>query len=401
MSRRVIDRSPDLSRLRREGYEIQVHPSRQLLVNNVPYVTSAKAIAYGTLMVPIVQLIDDRVGAPGNHQAYFRGDFPCNNHGEPLTVMGQPSPPGQHRLGGDLEAQYYLSYKSSLYNENERYRDYYDLVTSYVGVMWKYAKRVGGDSVTPLTGRAFDFDEAPSVFAYPDTASSRVGITDVTEKLEGHKIAILGLGGTGSYVLDLVAKTPVKEIHLYDGDHFVQHNAFRSPGAASYDDVAVVPPLSKVEYFRRRYSPLRLGIVVHPTFVHEIGDEFAAYDFVFVCIDKATAKRAIVDGLVRLGKPFIDVGMGVTLENRSLGGLLRTTLSSNGHREHRHAIRFVDVEDEYASNIQIADLNALNAALAVIRWKKYLGFYRAPNSEFSSVYTIDFNRIDNADRREN
>ena len=51
------------------------------------------------------------------------------------------------------------------------------------------------------------------------------------------KIIILGLGGTGSYILDLVAKTPVKEIHLYDGDTFYQHNAFRSPGAPSSDEL--------------------------------------------------------------------------------------------------------------------------------------------------------------------
>jgi tRNA A37 threonylcarbamoyladenosine dehydratase len=44
-------------------------------------------------------------------------------------------------------------------------------------------------------------------------------------------------GGTGSYVLDFVAKTPVKEIHLFDGDIFDQHNAFRAPGAPSGEEL--------------------------------------------------------------------------------------------------------------------------------------------------------------------
>ena len=52
----------------------------------------------------------------------------------------------------------------------------------------------------------------------------------------------MGLGGTGSYVLDLVAKTPVWEIHLFDGDAFLQHNAFRSPGAPSLDELEAQPP---------------------------------------------------------------------------------------------------------------------------------------------------------------
>ena len=34
----------------------------------------------------------------------------------------------------------------------------------------------------------------------------------------GWKVAVIGLGGTGSYLLDALAKCPVAEIHLYDDD---------------------------------------------------------------------------------------------------------------------------------------------------------------------------------------
>ena len=44
--------------------------------------------------------------------------------------------------------------------------------------------------------------------------------------------------------------------------------------------------------------------------------------------------------------------------------------------------------NEYDKNIQIADLNALNAALAVIKWKKLLGFYIDQEHELYSTYTI-------------
>jgi hypothetical protein len=72
-----------------------------------------------------------------------------------------------------------------------------------------------------------------SVFRHIDTASARAHIVAITEKLKVSKIAIVGVGGTGSYVLDHVARTPVREIDLFDRDHFLQHNAFRSPGAPS------------------------------------------------------------------------------------------------------------------------------------------------------------------------
>ena len=79
------------------------------------------------------------------------------------------------------------------------------------------------------------------------------------------KIAIVGLGGTGSYVLDLVAKTPVREIHLFDGDRFLQHNAFRSPGAPTVEELQRVPP--KVTHFQTLYCRMRRNIVAHECFI--------------------------------------------------------------------------------------------------------------------------------------
>src|SRR5262249_37842659 len=62
-----------------------------------------------------------------------------------------------------------------------------------------------------------------SALHYIDTASSRAKITALSAKLELQKIAIVGLDGTGSYVLDLIAKTPLLEIHMFNGDAFSQH----------------------------------------------------------------------------------------------------------------------------------------------------------------------------------
>ena len=53
--------------------------------------------------------------------------------------------------------------------------------------------------------------------------------------------------------------------------------------------------------------------------------------------------------------------------------------------------------DEYRQNIQIAELNALNASLAVIKWKKICGFYYDIDKEMHSLYAIDDNSIINDD----
>jgi hypothetical protein len=125
-------------------------------------------------------------------------------------------------------------------------------------------------------------------------------------------------------------------------------------------------------------------------------------DFVFLCLDNGAAKKTIVESLEEFGLPFVDVGMGVSLFNDSLGGILRVTTSTEKMRSHIHTrISFVDgnAGNEYDRNIQIADLNALNAALAVMKWKKLFGFYRDLKGEHHSTFSIDGNLLINEERR--
>jgi tRNA A37 threonylcarbamoyladenosine dehydratase len=91
----------------------------------------------------------------------------------------------------------------------------------------------------------------------------------------------VGLGGTGSYILDLVAKTPVAEIHLYDGDKFLQHNAFRSPGAVSREELEETP--NKADHFAAVYGRMHPGVIAHPVYVDETNAEtLRKADFVFL-----------------------------------------------------------------------------------------------------------------------
>ena len=249
------------------------------------------------------------------------------------------------------------------------------------------------------TARTFAVVEAEgedSVFRYIDTASGRAGIGAVTEKLKVGSVAIVGLGGTGSYVLDLVAKTPVREIHLFDGDRFGQHNAFRSPGAPSIDTLKVAP--LKAAYFRDIYSEMRRNVFSHGYIDGSTVDDLRQMDFVFMAVDQGRTRKLVVDKLEEFDVPFIDVGMGVQEVDSSLLGQLRVTASTNQSRDHAHStLPFSDGdgEDDYSRNIQIADLNALNAALAVIKWKKLMGFYLDLENEHSSYYQIDGNHLVN------
>ncbi|WP_435260581.1 DUF6527 family protein, partial [Streptomyces sp. 1222.5] len=198
-------------------------------------------------------------------------------------------------------------------------------------------------------------DDTP--FVYRDTATSRAGLAAVNRRYRGHRIVIVGLGGTGSYILDQVSKTEVDSILLVDGDTLDNHNAFRAPGAASLETLRNRP--IKAAHFAAVYSNMHRGITTCEDYLDEDNLEvLEGATFVFLASDDAAGKPVIMDWLEARDVPFIDVGLGVDETDGRLGGLLRVTTSLPGRREQaRRRIPIPAPErDDYGRNIQTADL---------------------------------------------
>lgn len=238
------------------------------------------------------------------------------------------------------------------------------------------------------------------IFKYPDTNSSRAKIDFLNRKFKNQKIAIVGLGGTGSYLLDLVSKTPVKEIHIYDNDYFELHNAFRAPSAIEGEKLDASGGIKKVDYYKEIYSRMHNGIKAHDKYVTKSNlSELSGFDMVFINVDSNKVRSLITKSLVRINVPFIDSGLGVNLIDDCLIGSLRVTAGTKFKNDHL-LNRIGDdefEENDYATNIQIADLNCLNAVMAVIKWKKICGFYQDLKTEHNSLFFLNTNKIINDD----
>lgn len=393
MSVKLIDHSPDLKRLRDEGYEVKMEGT-YLVVSGVPYFNSKLEICYGTLVTDLT-IAGNVTSRPNNHVIHFIGEHPCNKDGTIMSALTHIN--AKTSLTSNLIVDRSFSNKPK-----EGYNDYYEKITTYINVISAPVRSIDYN-ISAQTYKLVESNDLSSVFNYPDTNTSRAEIGTLSEKLENQRVAIIGLGGTGSYILDLIAKTPVAEIHLFDADKFQTHNAFRAPGAPDMQTLIDMP--YKVEYLSNIYSKMHKKIITHATYVTKSNlDEFENINFVFICIDKGSIKKDIIIYLNENNKNFIDVGMGVDLtDNNSLIGLIRVTSSSNnGSIDHilkKHRISFSDggEEDVYRQNIQIAELNALNATLAIIKWKKMCGFYFQAENEKHSLYSIEDNTILNDD----
>jgi len=386
MSHQLINRSSDLKRLRDEGYEVEVRMN-YLLVHSIPYVNSQQRIAYGTLVSELT-LGGETTVRPNTHVAMFAGEQPCSKEGVPIAQIAHAS--ARQQLLPGLIVDHSFSNKPAA-----GYEDYYEKMTRYIDIISSAAKGLD-PQVDARTFKPVASADTDSVFRYIDTASSRAGITAISERLSSLRIAIIGLGGTGSYVLDLVAKSAVHEIHLFDDDLYLQHNAFRSPGATALQDLERQIP--KVTYLSEVYSRLRSGVVAHAVRITKANvAELKAFDFVFVCVDNGPARKLILDSLCAYCVPFVDVGMGVEVTaDQKLFAVCRTTSATVGRTSHLDSrVPTADIEADaaYTQNIQIAELNALNAAFAVLKWKKIFGIYEDTEGEHHSTYSTNFHLL--------
>jgi hypothetical protein len=381
MLQQLISHSPDLKRLQEEGYELEFKGG-YLLIHQIPYVTNQREIKRGVLISELTLVNNYIAKYSNNHVIFFIGEFPCNNDGSIISAIQHES--RNQDLGNGIVINHSFSNKPQ-----NGYLDYYEKVSTYARIISSPAKSLD-PIVTEKTFRVRDVENDNEVFQYVDTNSSRANINAINEKVKGQKIAVIGLGGTGAYILDLVSKTPVSEIHIYDGDIFSQHNAFRSPGAVGNEDLD--KGQSKVAYYHGKYSKIHRKISAHHYYVTSDNlEELRNMTHVFICIDNDVYRRIIIQYLLNNGISFIDVGLGVNAVDDTLIGTVRVTTGTSVKNDHLvDRISFVeDDNNDYNTNIQIAELNCLNAVLAVIKWKKLCGFYQDLREEHHSTYSIN------------
>jgi hypothetical protein len=379
MFQRLVNHNDDIRRLVDKGYAV-AFDSNCLVIRDIPYLNHQQQLQIGAIVSKLVFIDENRV-TQDDHQIYFAGSVPHNLGGTPIpNLAGGPVQLVLSEFSRDVVVERSFSNKPRAAG---RFADFFEKIESYVAIISGPAMDL--HAANPYTFRSVEQARDDSVFKLRDTLTSRAEISDLSAKFKDDVVAIIGLGGTGSYVLDFLAKTPVREIRTFDLDPYYVHNAFRSPGKFQKDELGKL----KSDVFYSRYENFRTGLTSKPKFIDATcGNDLDGVTFAFVCVDKGTSRAGIFDLLISKRIPFIDVGMGLNRKFGPLGGMLRITYFSSEDaqkvREKEFAPLADSSDDIYKANIQIGELNALNACLAVIRFKQVRGFYweETPNCHF-------------------
>lgn len=362
-----------------------------LVVRDIPYLDEAGELCWGAMVSKLV-FEDESLVRPEDHQVFWASPRPYGLDGKLVPGLGggpATFPLSEHCV--DVVVQQSFSHKLKEKGQARNYVDHVEKLDSYLTMVAGPAMQKFG--VEPYTFRDCEEEPPDSVFKLRDTLTSRAEITDLSKLFHSDVIAIIGLGGTGSYVLDFIVKTPVREVRGFDADKFFVHNGFRSPGRLDPAE-GVELRQSKADVYLKRYESLRHGLVIKPLFIDETSvEELDGVTFAFVCVDKGSSRKGIFDLLIAKNIPFIDVGMGLNRKQGPISGTVRTTYFPRDFGQEVRAKGYAPetdpADDVYKTNIQIAEVNACNAALAVVRYKQLRGFYTSPPESNQMLLTMD------------
>lgn len=378
----LANRNPFIQDLDDQGYDLDLI-NGYFIVFGVPYLDRDAALKYGELAFP-VDIANGVIDPPKNHQAWFRGDQP---HDETQRALKLGAAGHAVTVSDTLVTTYAFSLK--LQDESGQKRDY----TSFEEKVDTYLRIITGpaaakyEDARPLRRIEHKALEQGSPLRFPDTLSARYLMNDVSFRLRGKTIAIVGLGGTGSYILDFVSRTHLESIVLFDDDKVHIHTMFRLPG--------FIPNAlgnKKVDVLAEQYRNWHGGIKALPERITlQNIEQLRDFDFVFVSIDDGPSRRDIVEWLSSNDVPFVDCGMGLNRCRTGLNGVVRITGVDRTAYERSVGTVCLPIEspqaDEYHKQAQIAELNALNAALAVIRFKQHFGLL--DRMETALCYTFE------------
>ena len=132
---------------------------------------------------------------------------------------------------------------------------------------------------------------------------------EAIQRLLSAKVAVFGVGGVGGYAVEVLARSGVGELHLFDADTFCESNLNRQLIAtrnsigqkkveAAAERIKLINPQCKVSAHEMFYLPEKAHLV-----------DLSAYDYVADCVDTVSAKVELIRRCTKADVPII-VSMG-------------------------------------------------------------------------------------------
>jgi xanthine/CO dehydrogenase XdhC/CoxF family maturation factor len=149
-------------------------------------------------------------------------------------------------------------------------------------------------------------------------------------QLAGARVAVVGLGGVGSMVVQDLSRMGVGHLLLIDTDRFEETNLSRVVTAV-FDDISRKPPKTELaaRYAKQVNPNVQCELLDDDVAYEDVADKLIDCDFIFLCADTMRA-RLVVNAIVNQHfVPAVQVGSKILLGNE--GGKLEQFYSVVRH----------------------------------------------------------------------
>ena len=342
-----------------------------LTVGPIPYRLKNGGVDHGELICHI-EREGERLRAPSDHTVGWVADEkPHTRSGVVLEkLIHQDSEQGWANGKTSICGMSRKAHDRGYRDYGEKMLAYARLIARETGRRWK--RNSLGSGVVKDGNNMVD----------QETGLTRSAIGDMDRLFTQEKLAVIGAGGTGGFIVDMIAKCNVASIDIYDDDVVSQHTQLRWPGVVNRS--VVEEHKNKAEYLAQIYAS-RTNRNIRG-YAWRIDSSKLTYlkdkTMVFVAIDRGSARREILTGLTEWGVNFIDCGIDLQRASDGLTASARVvrTARDDGREKRIDLVEKTPNKDfgegMYEAAVQTAEINALNATMAVIAWKQGIGFYK-------------------------
>jgi molybdopterin-synthase adenylyltransferase len=216
------------------------------------------------------------------------------------------------------------------------------------------------------------------------------------EKIADTRVAIAGLGGTGSHIAQQLTFLGVRKFRLVDADHATKSSRNRLIGMRPSDVAAKTPKVIIAERMIREIEPDADITIVNDTFLSEAGAAALTWaSVIFGCMDRDGARLLLNEFACAYNRPYFDIatdthkdGDRVTFGGRLMirtggdaclycmdlldGEAVRHDLSSPERRDEEDAMYGIRRDGLGERGPSVVALNGMLASLAVTEFMVFI-----------------------------
>lgn len=177
--------------------------------------------------------------------------------------------------------------------------------------------------------------------------------------LSALRVGVVGIGGTGSQVVQQLAHLGVRDFVLVDDDHVEQTNLPRLAGAAWWDALLRRKKTAVARRTIRRLAPRAKIVTTGSLRRLESLQALASVDLIVGCVDNDGARLVLAELAAAHLVPYLDVGVGIEGDGdaRAIGGRLSFYLPGGACLACADELDFAeaaeDLEAEALRNIRV------------------------------------------------